>query len=89
MILKAHEARYIKERCATAKHFTSDVSSDERKHIPPVIRYHSDGKSIRFHYSESVEQDVDKKKWAEEPDRIRRKRGVTKVKWLLSDETNS
>lgn len=88
MMLKRHEAKYIKSGCKIASHFTSDVKYAEREYLPPRIRYHSDGNSIRFHYS-TIKKNVEEKEWAvDEPDVIQEKRGVLRVKWDLLNEAN-
>lgn len=82
MLLKRHEAKYIESGCTVASHFSLDVTT-QRDRLPPTIRYHSDGNYIRFHYSTSLGKNEEKKKWAIDPDSIRKNRGVVTFSWHL------
>jgi hypothetical protein len=88
MLLKRHEAKYIKFGCTVANHFSLD-SHTQGEHLPPTVRYHSDGNYISFHYSASLGKNEKEKKWVIEPDSIRKNRGVVEFKWHLSNGENS
>lgn len=79
MILKAHEAKYVKSGCTVVSHFSLD-SHTQGEYLPPTVRYHSDGNYISFHYSASLGENEKNKKWAIDPDSIRKNRGVVKFK---------
>lgn len=88
MLLKRHEAKYIESGCTVASHFSLDVHT-KGEYLPPTVRYHINGSYISFHYSTSLGKNEEKKKWAIEPDSIRKNRGAVEFKWNLLNEENS
>jgi len=88
MLLKRHEAKYIGSGCTVVSHFNLNCHT-QGEHLPPTVRYYSEGSYIMFHYSASLGQNEKKKKWAIDPDSMRKNLGVVEFKWHLSNGENS